>query len=627
MFILLTTKQASRKSLTILLYSILLISCNNNQDTITAQNPNETLFQIDTLIIVDTLFQMDTIIHLDTVIIIDTIIYIDTIFTHYGDIDSSILETFFTTQKLADNLLIDISPNSQFITFQFENGLIVSIDSIYIHNFDIDRELWIAEIFFYNSESIIIPFLGNNFEIKEENIVLNPFNSTPLSALINIETPVEGKFALKVKGQDGQLSDVLHNFNIYSSQHTLEVHGLYIDYENEVEIYFLSKNNTLRTTNTIVIKTLNVEYLLPEFEIIESYSNLNENVFFYLNYRPLNMPIIIDVFGKIRYLTLGGIFHNTGIYGFFRANNSNFIYGDAFNHQVVEYNMISSQIITYPIGPEYQLLHHDVYEMENGNLLVTADKINSDTIHDVIIEIDRDTRSIIKEWDFSMILDKRYTLVDDIVDWLHINAIVFDNRDNSIIVSGQRQGLIKINYTTGELIWILSEPTGWNNHMASYLLNNNGSEDDYPYGQHSPEILPNGNLLFFDNGFGRKYSNEEKYSRAVEYEINELDKSFELIWEYGKERGEEVFSPIISDVDYLHDTNTRLITFGSFALEFNYIDSTNISAEYSLAEEIKAKIIEINEQGTILFEINVISYHQLIGSVYRAEKISLYPND
>ena len=27
------------------------------------------------------------------------------------------------------------------------------------------------------------------------------------------------------------------------------------------------------------------------------------------------------------------------------------------------------------------------------------------------------------------------------------NAIIFDNRDNTIIVSGQRQGLIKINYS------------------------------------------------------------------------------------------------------------------------------------------------------------------------------------
>ena len=127
-----------------------------------------------------------------------------------------------------------------------------------------------------------------------------------------------------------------------------------------------------------------------------------------------------------------------------------------------------------------------------------------------------------------------------------------------------------------------------------------------------------------DNGYGRKYSNEEIYSHAVEYEINEVDKSFELIWEYGKERGEELFSPIISDVDYLKDTNTRLITFGSLALEFHYIDSTNISAEYSLAEEIKAKIIETDGYGTVLFEINVISNH-LRGSVYRAEKLSLYP--
>ena len=220
----------------------------------------------------------------------------------------------------------------------------------------------------------------------------------------------------------------------------------------------------------------------------------------------------------------------------------------------------------------------------------------------------------------------KYTLIYDTVDWLHLNAVLFDSRDNSIIISARNQGLVKVKYHNSELVWILSEPTGWSENMASYLLINRGSEDDYPYGQHAPEILPNGNLILFDNGLGRKYSNNEKYSRAVEYEINESEKSFELVWEYGKDRGEEVFSPFISDVDYLKDTNTRLITFGCIAIDYDYIDSTNYYGEWSVAEPIKAKIIEVDDQGNVLFEVNVIGNSQQ-GSVYRSEKMSLYPNN
>lgn len=34
------------------------------------------------------------------------------------------------------------------------------------------------------------------------------------------------------------------------------------------------------------------------------------------------------------------------------------------------------------------------------------------------------------------------------------------------------------------------------------------------------------------------------------------------IWEYGRERGSEFYSPIVSDVDYLHSTDNRLVMPG-----------------------------------------------------------------
>ena len=37
------------------------------------------------------------------------------------------------------------------------------------------------------------------------------------------------------------------------------------------------------------------------------------------------------------------------------------------------------------------------------------------------------------------------------------------------------------------------------------------------------------------------------------------------IIESNGERGEEVYSPILSDIDYIEDTNTRFITFGSLS--------------------------------------------------------------
>ena len=43
----------------------------------------------------------------------------------------------------------------------------------------------------------------------------------------------------------------------------------------------------------------------------------------------------------------------------------------------------------FSIYPEFENMHHDVYEMSNGNLLVLADKVGIETIEDHIIAMDR----------------------------------------------------------------------------------------------------------------------------------------------------------------------------------------------------------------------------------------------
>ena len=43
---------------------------------------------------------------------------------------------------------------------------------------------------------------------------------------------------------------------------------------------------------------------------------------------------------------------------------------------------------------------------------------------------------------------------------------------------------------------------------------------DFPWGHHAPYLLPNGNIVVFDNGPFRNYNNDNNYSMAVEYEID-----------------------------------------------------------------------------------------------------------
>ncbi|VCY17271.1 Arylsulfate sulfotransferase AssT [Escherichia coli] len=57
-----------------------------------------------------------------------------------------------------------------------------------------------------------------------------------------------------------------------------------------------------------------------------------------------------------------------------------------------------------------------------------------------------------------------------------------------------------------------------------------------------------------------------KYSRFVEYKIDEKKGTVQQVWEYGKERGYDFYSPITSIIEYQADRNTMFGFGGSIHL-------------------------------------------------------------
>ena len=148
------------------------------------------------------------------------------------------------------------------------------------------------------------------------------------------------------------------------------------------------------------------------------------------------------------------------------------------------------------------------------------------------------------------------------------------------------QGVVQVDWDN-QLDWILAPHKNWGKsgrdgngeatspfllkaidangtpYSGQVQLGNISDKDfDFPWGQHAPELLPNGNLLLFDNGTFRNFIKKPNYSRAVEYEIDASQKTVKQIWQYGKERQNEFFSLVISDVDYLQESGNVLITSG-----------------------------------------------------------------
>ena len=274
--------------------------------------------------------------------------------------------------------------------------------------------------------------------------------------------------------------------------------------------------------------------------------------------------------------------------------------------------------------------HHDHFEMEDGNLLVLTQDFHRDTVEDMCVLIDRETAEILKEWDYKTFLpqDVAGSGSQDDHDWFHNNSVWYDRATHSLTVSGRHQDAIaNIDFDSGKLNWIIGDPQGWPQKMAEkYFFTPVGDVGnfDWSYEQHAALVCPNGDIMAFDNGQYRSkikenyIKNRDNFSRGVRYRIDTEKMEIEQVWQYGKELGEEFFSPYIGNVEYYEEGHYMIHSGGigfkdGFAFDGlgAFLDPKDPSAE-------QRSVTVEQRDGVVLYEMIIK------GNFYRAEKLTLY---
>ena len=454
---------------------------------------------------------------------------------------------------------------------------------------------------------------GFNYSIKS---TLNPYNISPLTAQLKIETEKPCNVTIKVLGK----IPVEQTFNLNATNLEVPVVGLYPNTLNNVIVTLDYAGGQI--IDSIKIKTGNTPSHFPQITINKLNRNEMEpgmhacDIHFANNGKFNSGPIIFDDQGQVRwYLDLS--FAGKMVSPFQRLKDGTILM--VSRHVIYEFDMLGKPLKETNISTNYGM-HHDVQELPDGNLLICVGKRNnfiklenkmvaSDSDH--IIEFDRKKSKIVREWDLTKHLDVSRNDLNFFRprDWLHMNGLAYNPSDNSIIVSGKNQGLIKISWDD-HLKWIMAPKRNWGKsgregkgfETKPYLLtavdsegkpydsavqdgNESSEEFDFPWGMHSPSIMPDGNLLVFDNGAFRYFENNVHYSRAVIYKINEKDKTTEQIWQYGKERGSEFFSTIVSDADYLANSNNILVTSG-YLKQGTKLSAKLVEVDYETGKEV-----------------------------------------
>jgi arylsulfate sulfotransferase len=460
------------------------------------------------------------------------------------------------------------------------------------------------------TKPVIVPLI-----ISVDSIKVDPSGYNPLCALIHFITPFQGKAAIRVVGQDGPNSDIQHIFNDYGYTHNIPVIGLYPNFLNTVDVAILNNNNDTLAKTSVSIKTNPLPPGMPLSIIIDTvdYNNLESGLNLVSNFSTANpyIPLMIDNYGKIRWLlnystndTLKTLYYNCGIA---KLRNGNFFFGDDNSSIIYEVDLLGYILNRWDL--KGYIFHHNVIEKPNGNFLATVTNPDSkrlngkSTIEDYVIELDRRTGNIINTWDLKESLDENRQLLNFTAqDWIHVNALVYDSSDNTIIVSGRYQGVVKLTYDN-HVKWILGPHKGWGTNRRGEDLNQflltpldangnpitdsnvvNGDKGrpdfDWNWGQHCIIQLPDGNMMMFDNGFDRNFQKTIKYSRALEFKIDAVNKTVQQVWAYGEDRGIDTYAAALSSVQYLPETNHILFCPGYFVINNHGLGGKILEIDY-----------------------------------------------
>lgn len=468
-------------------------------------------------------------------------------------------------------------------------------------------------------EAMLKELRSGAFTIDNPLVSYNLYLINPLSAVISFYTEEETAVTVTVLGKAKE-GNITHTFP-RAKEHVLPVVGLYSGYVNRVEIR--EYRGKVHTVEIEVPDVFDGDSPLESMDTTPEY--LQDDCIF-LSPSGAELAVAFDYAGDVRWcLNIKCVFDMK------RLKNGHILMGTDRLVQMPYY--MSGMYETSACGKiyhEYRLpggSHHDAFEMPDGSLLCLTEDLTSDTVEDMCVLIDRNTGEILKTWDYKNFLEpglgKSGSWSEK--DWFHNNAVWYDEKSHSLTFSGRHMdSIVNIDFETGRLNWILSDPEGWPQEWVDrYFFKPIGTDFEWQYEQHACLITPDGDVMCFDNHhWGSKIREnyraaKNNYSRGVRYRINTKDMTIEQIWQYGKDRGAKFFSPYICNVEYYNEGHYMVHSGGSAYNKDGEISESLGALEQNMGGTLFATTVEICDDKKML-ELHTK------GNYYRAEKMKLY---
>jgi arylsulfate sulfotransferase len=514
-------------------------------------------------------------------------------------------------------------------------------------------------------------------EISGFDVQMNPSGHAPLTALASFRTDVPATITVKIT--DGAASEVELGGEP-ATDHAVPVLGMRPNREHTLTIVATAEDGSSTAVSQgglttdplpddfppLAIKVRRSRNMEPGYSLIPMIRWPKEG-----NDDTYGLAFALDSEGEVvwYYRTDHGVLELT------RMRNGNLLYTSGRDGRMFEIDMLGNVIQHWhttgvpkddipdgSIPVAIDTFHHEVIELPSGNFLGLSTEVRdyedyptsvenpdedrepTQVIGDTLVEFKRDG-TIVRDWKMLDILDPYRVyhgslgtgfyaeVYEDVLekparDWGHVNAVFYDERDESVLLSFYHQGAaVKFSLKTGEVVWILCESEDWREPWLSKRLQPAGDDVMLNTRQHGIEITPNDTILLYDNGGYREGPLPEgapeggNFSRAVEYKVDEEAGTVDEVWAFGGAEDNWFFSPFICDADWMPETGNILITDGGRIADKDGNDTASFAGRHW------ARIVEVTHEmpARKVFEL-VIDDPAMGWAVYRSERIpSLYP--
>lgn len=392
------------------------------------------------------------------------------------------------------------------------------------------------------------------YTFKNPYVKLNPYGKTPLSLLVKFPTEKKARITFKVLGQDGQ-KDIVRQIPGFRLEHELEVHGLYPNRENKVEIvaHYETGNEEKRT----------VTFKMPRGSGNAFYTVLKKKDAKDLYYFSFD-GYVVDEYGHYRY-----VFLPEGLIAYYLNGE---VVTESRTKGLTSYNMMGKLTGKYAYPKGFVSFQHGMNVMPNGNFLVLGRKlgltalnegVDQVTVWDQIIELDKKTGAVVKWWDLGTILNPQRKAIARSPatapenDWSHLNSIAYDATDESLVVSARHIGMVKIAYKDGALKWVANPhvefdksgrdgkgPSVWDKLLTAVDASGKPYSEKvqkgyervpdfkWPTRNHDAKIIGDGLFSIFDNSrlVGDPSIAVTQDSNAVIYRIDPVRMTIRQMW-------------------------------------------------------------------------------------------------